>query len=64
MKIVLRPMASEREREAVSRALARLRPRGPGHPAYASRWRRPPPETEREVYAGARPRRSPGATRA
>ena len=64
MKVELRPTASEREREAVSRALARFRPPKPGHPAYVSLWRFSSPETGREVYAGARPRSSPGATRA
>jgi hypothetical protein len=64
VNVELRPAATEREREAVSRALARLCPPRRGHPAYVSRWRLSPPETGREAYAGARPRKSPGATRA
>jgi hypothetical protein len=65
MEFEIRPEPSPEEREAVVAALERLLARDPVPAAYRSRWR---DEAVRENvdadYATARPRSSPGATRA
>ena len=65
MDYEIRPEPPARDRGAVVAALERLLAGDPVPPAYRSRWRE---EGVRENvdadYATARPRRSPGATRA
>ena len=61
----IRPEPKPREREAVVAALERLLAGVRTPPAYRSRWRDAGlRENAPAAYATARPRRSPGATRA
>jgi hypothetical protein len=64
MDVKITPKPEPEEREAIELALRRLIGRGPLPAAYASAWRKAGLRDALEPYAGARPRRSFGATRA
>jgi hypothetical protein len=68
MDVQITPEPGPEEREAIEAALRRLNGRGPTPAAYDSAWRkaalREAVEPEPDLQAGARPRRSFGATRA
>ena len=64
MDVEITPQPEPEEREAIEVALRRLLGRGNVPAAYASVWRKAGLREVIEPYAGARPRRSFGATRA
>ena len=64
MDVEISPQPGPNEREAIELALRRLIGRGALPAAYASAWRKAGLRDALEPYAGARPRRSFGATRA
>ena len=68
MEYQIRPEPAAVEREAIVAALEQLLPRDRVPGAYRSAWRaegvRENTDSEGVAYAGARPRSSPGATRA
>jgi hypothetical protein len=66
MDVQITPEPGPEEREAIEAALRRLIGRGSAPAAYGSAWRKAGlrEAVEPEPQAGARPRRSFGATRA
>jgi hypothetical protein len=64
MDVEITPQPEAEEREAIEVALRRLLGRGTMPAAYASPWRMAGLREAIEPYAGARPRKSFGATRA
>ena len=64
MEFEIEPTPTPREREAIEATLRRLIARGTLPAAYASAWRKAGLRDAVEPYAGARPRKSFGATRA
>ena len=64
MEFEIRPEPEPGDRDAIEAALRRLMGRGTQPAAYASAWRKTGLQESVEPYAGARPRKSFGATRA
>ena len=64
MEFEIEPTPTPRERQAIEAALRRLMGRGAQPAAYTSAWRKAGLREAVEPYAGARPRKSFGATRA
>lgn len=64
MDVEITPQPEAEEREAIEVALRRLLGRGNVPAAYASAWRKAGLREAIQPYAGARPRKSFGATRA
>jgi hypothetical protein len=64
MDVEIKPEPAPDEREAIEAALRRLMGRGIQPAAYTSAWRKTGVRESVEPYAGARPRKSFGATRA
>jgi hypothetical protein len=64
MDVEIKPEPSPDEREAIEAALRRLMGRGVQPASYTSAWRKTGLQESVEPYAGARPRKSFGATRA
>ena len=64
MDVEIKPEPSPGEREAIEAALRRLIGRGIQPATYTSAWRTTGLQESLEPYAGARPRKSFGATRA
>jgi hypothetical protein len=64
MDVEITPEPTPEERGAIEAALRRLLGGNALPPAYASAWRKAGLREAQEPYAGARPRKSLGATRA
>ncbi len=64
MDVEIRPEPEPEERQAIEAALRRLIRGGAPPAAYTSAWRQTGLRESVEPYAGARPRKSFGATRA